>query len=81
MVESAIRDELFLRLAQRYGEDPGQFVQLPPPTVASAVAREVVAELRHEGYVEEHMRGVIRLTARGYKAYKTGVMTLFAFGN
>ncbi|HXY51882.1 MAG TPA: hypothetical protein VEI01_20715 [Terriglobales bacterium] len=81
MLESAIRNELFLELAESYEEDPSQFVSLPQPTVASAMAREVVAELRHEGYVEEQMRGVIRLTARGYKAYKTGVMTLFAFEN
>ncbi len=31
---------------------------------------EVVAELRNEGYVEEQVRGVIRLTPRGYRAYK-----------
>jgi len=27
--------------------------------------------LRIEGYVEECVRGVVRLTARGYKAYKS----------
>jgi Mn-dependent DtxR family transcriptional regulator len=34
------------------------------------MARQAVAELRNEGYVEEEVRGVIRLTERGYRAYK-----------
>jgi Mn-dependent DtxR family transcriptional regulator len=45
-------------------------VHLPQPTVASSAARQTVAELRNEGYVEEEIRGVIRLTARGYQAFK-----------
>jgi hypothetical protein len=70
MLESALCSDLLIRLAQRYEEDPGQFTHLPQPTVASSVARQTVAELRNEGYVEEEIRGVIRLTERGYKAYK-----------
>jgi hypothetical protein len=27
--------------------------------------------LRNEGYVEEQVRGVVRLTLRGYKVYKS----------
>jgi Mn-dependent DtxR family transcriptional regulator len=34
------------------------------------LVREIVAELRNQGYVEEQIRGVIRLTARGYSSYK-----------
>lgn len=70
MLENAFRDDLILDLAERYEENPGQFVQLPQPTMASAVARQMVAELRNEGYVEEEVRGVVRLTPRGYLAYK-----------
>jgi len=36
----------------------------------SSIAREVVAELRNGGYVEEQVRGVIRFTLRGYRAYR-----------
>jgi hypothetical protein len=36
----------------------------------SPVAREVVAELRNEKHLEEQMRGVVRLTWRGYELYK-----------
>ena len=70
MLENAFCSDLFTNLAQRYEEDPDQFVHLPQPTVASAMARQAVAELRNEGYVEEEVRGVIRLTERGYRAYK-----------
>jgi hypothetical protein len=66
-----IVDELLVTLVLRYEEDPHQFVTLSRPTLDSSWAREAVAELRNEGFVEEHLRGVIRLTARGYKKYKT----------
>lgn len=70
MQRELIRDGLLAALAQRYQEDPSQFLTLSKQTVDSALAREVVAELRNEGYVEEEIRGVIRLTPRGYRAYK-----------
>ena len=70
MQRELIRDGLLTALAQRYQEDPSQFLTLSKQTVDSALAREVVAELRNEGYVEEEIRGVIRLTPRGYRAYK-----------
>jgi hypothetical protein len=70
MQRELIRDGLLAALAQRYQEDPSQFLTLSKQTVDSALAREVVAELRNEGYVEEEVRGVIRLTPRGYRAYK-----------
>jgi hypothetical protein len=78
MLENAFRDGLILDLAERYEENPGQFVQLPQPTMASAAARQMVAELRNEGYVEEEVRGVVRLTPRGYQLYKKRVATPFA---
>jgi len=45
-------------------------VTLPKQTVDSSSARLAMAELRNEGYVEEQVRGVVRLTARGYQEYK-----------
>lgn len=70
LLEKAFSDDLIHRLAESYEEDPSEFVHLPQPTVASSTARQTVSELRNEGYVEEEVRGVIRLTPRGYKEYK-----------
>jgi hypothetical protein len=70
LLDNAFTDDLIHRLAESYEEDPSEFVHLPQPTVASAAARQTVSELRNEGYVEEEVRGVIRLTPRGYKEYK-----------
>jgi hypothetical protein len=66
-----IRDGLLLSLAERYESDRSQFVTLPRQTIDSSLAREVVAELRNEGHVQEEMRGVIRLTPRGYQSYRS----------
>jgi len=70
LLEKAFSDELIHRLAESYEEDPSEFVHLSQRTVASSEARQKVSELRNEGYVEEEVRGVIRLTPRGYKEYK-----------
>jgi len=70
MQPQSIDAELFLSLAQHYEHDPGEFVRLPQQTVDSSSARVAVAELRNEGYVEEQVRGVVRLTLRGYNVYK-----------
>jgi hypothetical protein len=70
LLDNAFTDDLIHHLAERYEENPSEFVHLPQPTVASAEARQTVSELRNEGYVEEEIRGVIRLTPRGYKEYK-----------
>ena len=66
-----IQDGLLVTLVLRYEEDPRQFVTLSRQTLDSSSARVAVAELRNEGFVEEQLRGVIRLTARWYKKYKT----------
>lgn len=65
-----IRDGLLVTLVIRYERDPGQFVTLSKQTVDSSSARLAIAELRNEGLVEEQVRGVIRLTALGYKKYR-----------
>jgi hypothetical protein len=78
MLETALCDDIIVDLAERYEENPGQFVQLPQPTIDSAAARQMVAELRNEGYVEEEVRGVVRLTQRGYQLYKKKVSNTFS---
>ncbi len=65
-----IREGLLVSLAATYEQDPTRYVVLSKQTLDSALAREVVAELRNEGSVEEQVRGVIRLTDRGYSSYK-----------
>jgi|SRR5881398_1225141 hypothetical protein len=65
-----IRDGLMVTLVLRYEQDPNQFIVLSKNTVDSSSARLAVADLRNEGLVEEQVRGVIRLTALGYKKYK-----------
>jgi hypothetical protein len=66
-----IQNGLLVTLVFRYEEDPHQFLTLSRQTLDSSSARMAVAELRNEGLVEEQLRGVIRLTARGYKKYRT----------
>ena len=70
MQRELVRDGLIFVLAQHYREDPGDFVCLSKQTVDSPLAREIVAELRNEGHVEEDVRGTIRLTPRGYRAFQ-----------
>jgi Mn-dependent DtxR family transcriptional regulator len=43
---------------------------LPKHIVDSSSAREVIADLRNEGYIEEQERGVIRFTRRGYESLR-----------
>jgi hypothetical protein len=66
-----IRNGLLVALVLRYEQDREQFVSFSKNTVDSSSARLAIAELRNEGLVEEQIRGVIRLTAPGYKKYKT----------
>jgi hypothetical protein len=66
-----IREKLLVTLGGKYEENPRQFVTLPKQTLDSSVARQIVADLRNQGFVEEKMRGVIRLTARGYNVYRS----------
>lgn len=70
MQRDLVRDGLRFKLAQRYEENPAHFLSLSKQAVDSALAREIVAELRNEGHVEEDVRGTIRLTRRGYRAFQ-----------
>jgi len=70
MHQQLIRDGLLVVLANHYERDSMAFITLSPQFVDSALAREVVAQLRNDGYIEERVRGTVRLTARGHMAFK-----------
>lgn len=70
MKRDLVRDGLRFKLAQQYRKDPTHFLSLSKQSVDSAQAREIVAELRNVGHVEEEGRGTIRLTPRGYRAFQ-----------
>jgi Mn-dependent DtxR family transcriptional regulator len=71
MSEQEIRNELFLALVLRYEQQRDQYVTISKQTIDCSSARLAVATLRNEGLVEEQVRGVIRLTALGYRKYKS----------
>jgi hypothetical protein len=66
----SIREGLLAALTECYEADPAHFVSLPKQVVDLSAAREVIADLRNQGDVEEQSRGVIRFTRRGYKSHK-----------
>jgi hypothetical protein len=70
MHRESIRDALLLTFSKSYEIDPSRFVALSKQTVDSSFARLVVAELRNQGYLEEQVRGIVRLTHRGYQIYR-----------
>lgn len=51
-------------------KNPTGFLSLSKEAIDSVLGREMVAELRNEGHVEEEMRGTIRLTPRGYRSFQ-----------
>ena len=63
-------DGLRFKLAEQYRENPTGFLSLSKEAIDSVLGREMVAELRNEGHVEEEMRGTIRLTPRGYRSFQ-----------
>ena len=80
MRKDLIRDALLISLAQLYQKDPKQFLTLSRQTIDSSLAREVIAQLRNDGSIEEDIRGVIRFTARGYRDYRNDPLP-YAFKN
>jgi predicted transcriptional regulator len=72
MPRDLVRDGLRFKLAQRYQENPTHFLSLSKQAIDSPMAREILAELRNAGHVEveEDVRGTIRLTPRGYRAFQ-----------
>jgi hypothetical protein len=65
----AIRTQLLVSLLEHSKENPNEFVALCKQDLDSGLVRQVVADLRIEGYLEEQTRGVIRLTQLGFNAY------------
>jgi hypothetical protein len=63
-------DGLRFKLAEQYRENPTGFLSLSKEAIDSVLGRKMVAELINEGHVEEEMRGTIRLTPRGYRAFQ-----------
>jgi hypothetical protein len=77
MSADLIRQTLLATLILAYEADASAFVTLPKQTLDSSWARIVISELRNDGVVEEQVRGVIRLTTRGYQAQRhPGIMRL-----
>jgi|SRR5208283_817800 len=68
-----IQNGLLLTLVRCYEEDPRRFVTLSKQILDSSAARVAVAELRNGGFLEERVRGVVRLTIRGYQKYLTSL--------
>lgn len=65
-----IRQTLLATLIQSYEADANAFITLPKQTLDSSWARIVISDLRNEGVVDEQVRGVIRLTGRGYQMHR-----------
>jgi len=70
MQRDLVRDGIRFKLAERYRENPAGFLSLSKEAIDSALGREIVAELRNEGHVEKEVRGMIRPTPRGYRAFQ-----------
>ena len=64
--QDSIRSKLLVLLSKRYEEDYRRFVVIPQTLMAIYSIRFAIAVLRNERYVEEQVRGVIRLSPRGY---------------
>jgi len=70
MYQEMVQNDLLVTLAHSYEEDPDQFVTVPKLVLDSSLARMAMAELRNDGYLEEQIRGVVRLTALGYEKFR-----------
>ena len=71
MERDLVRDGLRFKLAEQSCDDPTGFLSLSKEAIDSALGREIVAELRNAGHIEEEVRGKIRLTPRGYRAFQS----------
>jgi hypothetical protein len=65
-----IRQAIIANLIKVYEANPETFTTLPKETLDSSWARIVISDLRNAGVLEEQVRGVVRLTSRGYHAHK-----------
>ncbi len=67
---STMESQLIVALAEGYERDPRNYITLSKETVDSSEARVIVADMRNHGYLDEQMRGVVRLTLRGYELFR-----------
>jgi len=74
MQMSTLENELLTALASNYEKNPFGYITLPKQTVDCSEARCIVADMRNQGYIDEQMRGVVRLTARGYQICRTRLL-------
>ena len=80
MQRDLVRDGFRFKLAEQYRENPMRFLSLSKEAIDSALGREIVAELRNERHIEEEVRGTIRLTPRGYRAFQNDPPP-YSYGN
>ena len=71
---STMETDLLTVLAANYERNPFGYITLPKQTVDCSEARVIVADMRNQGYIDEQMRGVVRLTARGYQVCRTRLL-------
>jgi hypothetical protein len=71
-VSDLIRTQLLVALVECSKENPNEFFALRKQDLDSGLVRQIVADLRIEGHVEEQARGVIRLTQLGVTVYTEG---------
>jgi hypothetical protein len=64
-----IRMRLVVALLEHSKREPNEYVFLQKHAVDSSLVRQIVADLRIQGHVEEQTRGVIRLTQLGFAVY------------
>jgi hypothetical protein len=70
-LSEVIRMRLVIALLEHSKREPNEFIELGKHAVDSSLVREIVADLRIKGHVEEQMRGVIRLTPLGVDVYSS----------
>ena len=67
--DDVVRHQILSTLVEGCKNHPGEYLTLDKNEVDSSLVRQVVADLRIEGYIEEETRGVIRLTELGFSVY------------
>lgn len=65
----SVRAEILCTLSKQFEQDARQFVSIPQPMMQMCATRAALAELRNDGYIEEQVRGVVRLRPQGYMMF------------
>lgn len=66
MDQQSIQWEVLMFLTKHYEEDCRRFVVIPQLLMETQPVRAAIAELRDGEYVEERVRGLLRLRSNGY---------------